>query len=186
MPTAKLCFESVAPPHSTAYSSCFFHCRHLVTDGHDIAHYIRHGHQICNCNCTLQAHYPTGTLKGCTSQAARERQDLSCTYLAHHELESVLVIIFVTTTTTFVIIIVVIECRITALGLVPIAPAQCCKTCLSKTIHPLDSCSDLNFCSGHGVCNLGSCDCLDGFGGPDCSSQVSPVSLLLHLLLSGC
>ncbi|KAL0031016.1 hypothetical protein WJX79_009491 [Trebouxia sp. C0005] len=62
--------------------------------------------------------------------------------------------------------------RITALGLVPIAPAQCCKTCLSKTIHPLDSCSDLNFCSGHGVCNLGSCDCLDGFGGPDCSSQI--------------
>lgn len=62
--------------------------------------------------------------------------------------------------------------RITALGLVPIAPAQCCKTCLSKTIHPLDSCSDLNFCSGHGVCNLGSCDCLDGFGGPDCSSQL--------------
>ena len=54
-------------------------------------------------------------------------------------------------------------CRITAMGLVPIAPAQCCKTCLSKTIHPLDSCSDLNFCSGHGVCNLGSCDCLDGF-----------------------
>ncbi|KAA6418165.1 MAG: E3 ubiquitin- ligase LRSAM1 isoform X3 [Trebouxia sp. A1-2] len=41
--------------------------------------------------------------------------------------------------------------RITALGLVPIAPAQCCKTCLSKTIHPLDSCSDLNFCSGHGI-----------------------------------
>ena len=66
----------------------------------------------------------------------------------------------------------------------PIAPAQCCKTCLSKTIHPLDSCSDLNFCSGHGVCNLGSCDCLDGFGGPDCSSQVSLVRLLLQHLLS--
>ena len=27
-------------------------------------------------------------LTGCTSQAALERQDLSCTYLAHHELES--------------------------------------------------------------------------------------------------
>nr|QOL01263.1 putative extracellular protein TR9_068 [Trebouxia lynnae] len=60
--------------------------------------------------------------------------------------------------------------RITALGLVPIAPAQCCKTCLSKVIHPLDSCSDLNFCSGHGVCNLGSCDCFDGYGGPDCGN----------------
>lgn len=64
-------------------------------------------------------------------------------------------------------------CRITALGLVPIGPAQCCKTCLSKTIHPLDSCSDLNFCSGHGVCNLGSCDCFDGYGGSDCGNVVS-------------
>lgn len=63
--------------------------------------------------------------------------------------------------------------RITAMGLVPIAPAQCCKACLSNTIHPLDSCSDLNFCSGHGVCNLGTCDCLDGYGGPDCSSQLA-------------
>ncbi|KAL3155716.1 hypothetical protein ABBQ32_012737 [Trebouxia sp. C0010 RCD-2024] len=60
--------------------------------------------------------------------------------------------------------------RITALGLVPIGPAQCCKTCLSKTIHPLDSCADLNFCSGRGVCNLGSCDCFDGFGGSDCGN----------------
>ena len=63
------------------------------------------------------------------------------------------------------------------MGLVPIAPALCCKTCLSKTIHPLDSCSDLNFCSGHGVCNLGNCDCLDGYGGPDCGSQVCAISL---------
>lgn len=62
--------------------------------------------------------------------------------------------------------------RMTSMGLVPIAPALCCKTCLSKTIHPLDSCSDLNFCSGHGVCNLGNCDCLDGYGGPDCGSQL--------------
>lgn len=97
------------------------------------------------------------------------------TCLAHHELGG-----------GFIIVIVIVNCRITALGLVPIAPAQCCKTCLSKTIHPLDSCSDLNFCSGHGVCNLGSCDCLDGFGGPDCSSQVSLASLLLQLLLSDC
>jgi len=32
-------------------------------------------------------------LIGCTRQAALERQDLSCKYLAHHELESVLIII---------------------------------------------------------------------------------------------
>ncbi len=121
------CTVKALLPHSTAYSSCCFHCRDLITADEHNAHQITHGHQICNCNC-----------------------------------------------------------RITALGLVPIAPAQCCKTCLSKTIHPLDSCSDLNFCSGHGVCNLGSCDCLDGFGGPDCSSQVSFVRLLLELLLSDC
>ncbi len=30
-----------------------------------------------------------------TGQAALERQDLSCTYLAHHELESVLIIIII-------------------------------------------------------------------------------------------
>ena len=30
---------------------------------------------------------------GCSRQAALERQDLSCTYLAHHELESILVTI---------------------------------------------------------------------------------------------
>ncbi len=30
-----------------------------------------------------------------TLQAALERQDLSCTYLAHHELESVLIIIII-------------------------------------------------------------------------------------------
>ena len=57
--------------------------------------------------------------------------------------------------------------------LVPIAPAQCCKTCISDRIHPLDACVDLNFCSGHGVCNLGSCECLQGWGGSDCSQAVS-------------
>ena len=73
---------------------------------------------------------------------------------------------------------------------VPVAPAQCCKTCLSNKIHPLDSCSDLNFCSGRGVCNLGTCDCLDGYGGPDCGSQVSPACLVLDcghcLSVPGC
>ena len=57
--------------------------------------------------------------------------------------------------------------------LVPIAPAQCCKTCISDRIHSLDACTDLNFCSGHGVCNLGSCECLQGWGGSDCSQAVS-------------
>ena len=32
-------------------------------------------------------------LQGCTRQTALERQDLSCMYLAHHDLESVVMII---------------------------------------------------------------------------------------------
>jgi len=32
-------------------------------------------------------------LQGCTTQAALQRQDLSCLYLAHHELQSVLIIL---------------------------------------------------------------------------------------------
>jgi len=35
------------------------------------------------------------TVRLSTRQAALERQDLSCTYLAHHELESVLIIIII-------------------------------------------------------------------------------------------
>ena len=38
---------------------------------------------------------PEHHLQGCTRQAASERQDLSCTYLAHHELESVVTIVIV-------------------------------------------------------------------------------------------
>ena len=34
-------------------------------------------------------------LQGCTRQAAVEREDLLCTYLAHHELESVTVLLLV-------------------------------------------------------------------------------------------
>ena len=39
-------------------------------------------HELCTCVC-----------QGCTRQAAVERQDLSCRYLAHHELESILILI---------------------------------------------------------------------------------------------
>ena len=35
-------------------------------------------------------------LQGCTKQAALDRQDISCAYLAHHELESVSAIVNVT------------------------------------------------------------------------------------------
>ncbi len=48
------------------------------------------------CHCCITRHC-------ICRQAALERQDLSCTYLAHHELESVLIIII-----TIVIIIIII------------------------------------------------------------------------------
>ncbi|KAK9864078.1 hypothetical protein WJX84_002316 [Apatococcus fuscideae] len=62
--------------------------------------------------------------------------------------------------------------RITPLAeLVPVAPAQCCKTCLSSRIHSMSSCADLHFCSGHGVCVLGQCECQQGWLGSDCSDM---------------
>ncbi len=37
------------------------------------------------------------TLQECTEQDALERQDLSCTYLAHHKLETVFVVVIIIT-----------------------------------------------------------------------------------------
>ena len=70
------------------------------------------------------------------------------------------------------------HCRITRTGeFVPIGPAQCCKMCLSDTVHPIDSCDDLNFCSGNGICTLGSCQCRAGWAGADCGMPVHNHSL---------
>ena len=52
---------------------------------------------------------------------------------------------------------------------VPIAPALCCKACLSERVHPVNSCADRAMCSGHGVCILGQCECTGGYRGGDCS-----------------
>lgn len=72
------------------------------------------------------------------------------------------------------------HCRITRTGeFVPIGPAQCCKMCLSDTVHPIDSCDDLNFCSGHGICTLGSCQCRPGWAGPDCGMPVNNLPSIL-------
>lgn len=64
--------------------------------------------------------------------------------------------------------------RVSPLGqVVPIGPAKCCGVCLSGKVHPAPDCADLNRCSGNGVCALGRCECLAGWGSPDCSQALS-------------
>jgi hypothetical protein len=54
-------------------------------------------HCCCVFGCTIQnsLEESKGYQTRNTRQAALERQDLSCTYLAHHELESVLIVIII-------------------------------------------------------------------------------------------
>lgn len=60
--------------------------------------------------------------------------------------------------------------RLSPMGqIVPVGPATCCGMCLSRSVHPAADCADLNHCSGNGVCLLGRCECLNGWGGGDCS-----------------
>jgi len=46
---------------------------------------------------------------GCTRQAALNRQDLSYTYLAHHELESVVMIMIITINIITIIIVIIVH-----------------------------------------------------------------------------
>lgn len=58
----------------------------------------------------------------------------------------------------------VLSCRVTQTGdLVPIGPLECCGVCLGDTIHPASDCADLGYCSQHGVCFLGGCQCFLGW-----------------------
>jgi hypothetical protein len=64
--------------------------------------------------------------------------------------------------------------RISPVGqIVPIGPAKCCGVCLTGKIHPAADCRDLNHCSGNGVCLLARCECLQGWGSPDCSQSLA-------------
>lgn len=64
--------------------------------------------------------------------------------------------------------------RISPVGqVVPIGPAKCCGVCLSGKVHPVADCRDVNHCSGNGVCLLGRCECLQGWGSPDCSQSLA-------------
>ena len=49
--------------------------------------------------------------------------------------------------------------------ILPVAPAECCRACISDRLHPISACEDLNRCSGHGVCALGMCECSQGWAG---------------------
>ena len=51
--------------------------------------------QLQSCYAIVKTVVLVGLGWACTRQAALERQDLSCTYLAHHELESVLITIII-------------------------------------------------------------------------------------------
>lgn len=64
--------------------------------------------------------------------------------------------------------------RVSPLGqVVPVGPAKCCGVCLTGKVHPVADCKELNHCNGNGVCLLGRCECLDGWGGADCSQSLS-------------
>jgi len=63
--------------------------------------------------------------------------------------------------------------RLTPMGqVVPVGPAKCCSVCLSDSVHRMSKCADLNHCNNKGVCLLGRCECLVGWGGSDCSLPV--------------
>ena len=47
-------------------------------------------------------------MQGCSEQTALGRQDLSCTYLAHYELGSVLVIIIIVVVVIIIIVVIII------------------------------------------------------------------------------
>ncbi|EFN57686.1 expressed protein [Chlorella variabilis] len=94
-------------------------------------------------------------------------------------------------TTTDELLLGYVFFRLSPLGhVVPVGPAQCCKACLSSTVHPMNQCDDLNSCSGHGVCNMRRCECFDGWTGPDCGEparngkSIPPWAIALIVLSS--
>ncbi|CAD7702750.1 unnamed protein product [Ostreobium quekettii] len=54
--------------------------------------------------------------------------------------------------------------------ILPYAPAYCCKMCLGDK-YDMSHCTDMNRCSGKGVCVAGTCQCRRGWTGVDCSEM---------------
>jgi syndecan 1 len=61
--------------------------------------------------------------------------------------------------------------------------------CLGDTIHPASDCADLGYCSQHGVCFLGGCQCFLGwcvqYAGMGRSTHRLPGPLIFKLLQFG-
>eukprot|EP00208_Stichococcus_sp_RCC1054_P005234 CAMPEP_0206139990 /NCGR_PEP_ID=MMETSP1473-20131121/7929_1 /ASSEMBLY_ACC=CAM_ASM_001109 /TAXON_ID=1461547 /ORGANISM="Stichococcus sp, Strain RCC1054" /LENGTH=623 /DNA_ID=CAMNT_0053533959 /DNA_START=71 /DNA_END=1944 /DNA_ORIENTATION=- len=74
---------------------------------------------------------------------------------------------------------------------VPIAPANCCKLCLGQ-LHKMSTCAVQDNCSGHGVCILGQCECLDNYRGSNCSIPPSfstdglPMWAIVIIVMGSC
>ncbi|CAD7697984.1 unnamed protein product [Ostreobium quekettii] len=55
--------------------------------------------------------------------------------------------------------------------IIPFAPTRCCKLCIGAAPYNMSQCTDMNHCSGKGVCIAGTCMCRSGWAGADCSES---------------
>jgi len=81
---------------------------------------------------------------------------------------------------------------------VPSAHAKCCRVCIdhSKPSQDPQRCEGLNFCSGHGECIFGRCECKPGYSGLECDvkgsrksglpSRDSNAWMMSMIVVSGC
>lgn len=181
---------SIAPPHTTLPGRVVFsrlHARHRFPDP-DPSHTAHPPHppplhsprshpgfsESVQVFSAADTHYPVNAARCCTPSlllsngdawelercdcapgAAGDSPDVSCGGTNTHKLLAGYA-----------------DRRATPLGQsVPVAPADCCALCLSRHFHPMSQCDDLANCNKRGVCNLGACDCFQGWAGPDCSAR---------------
>ena len=97
-----LCLESI---DLVIHSACVCPRSFCLVKSRGFAHLAALGLVSMMLRCMIVKTVKLVDLKESARQTASERQDLSCTYLAHHELESVFIIILVV-----VIIIIILQC----------------------------------------------------------------------------